>query len=98
MAQSIAEQERQRLWRLAGMGATLTSEILAGALIGWGLDALFGTRPTILIVGTVLGVVVGLGSFIRLALRETRKSSRDATEIAAHLGERDAAPDRESDG
>jgi len=86
MPQSIAERERERLWRLAGMGATMTSEILAGAAIGWLLDGMFGTGPTILIVGTILGVVIGLGSFIRMALRETRRSGRDAADIAAHLG------------
>lgn len=87
MPESIAEQERRRLWRLAGMGGTLASEILAAALIGWGLDALFGTKPTLLIICTILGVVVGMGTFLRTALQENRKSTRDAAEIAAHLHE-----------
>ncbi len=90
MPESIAELERRRLWRLAGMGATLASEILAGTLIGWGLDALFGTKPTLLIICTILGVVIGMGTFLRTALRENRKSTGDAAGIAAHLREQAA--------
>jgi len=67
---SAAEQESQRLWRLAGMGGTLASEILGGALIGWLLDLFFGTKPTLLIVFTMIGLIVGMTTFIRSALKQ----------------------------
>jgi len=67
------EAERQRLWRLTGMGGTLATEVLAGAAIGWLLDRLFGTKPTFIVVCTVLGVVIGMVTFIRRASREVHK-------------------------
>jgi F0F1-type ATP synthase assembly protein I len=83
---SRAEAESRRLWRLAAMGGTMASEILAGLLIGWGLDILFRTsgRP-LMITGTVVGVVVGLTTFIRSAVAESRKASREAGRIAHRL-------------
>jgi len=64
------EAERQRLWRLTGMGGTLATEVLAGAAIGWLLDRVFGTKPILIVVCTVAGVVVGMVTFIRRASRE----------------------------
>ena len=97
MAQSkrrSSDGEPERLWRLAGLGATMASEILAGALIGWVIDRLAGTKPTVLIVGTLLGVVVGLGTFIRRALIETRRAGSEGARIAATLSdEREPDPD-----
>jgi F0F1-type ATP synthase assembly protein I len=78
-----ARAESNRLWRLAGMGGTLASEILAGALIGFLLDKLFKTDPTLLIAFTAGGVVVGLVTFLRSALRETKRD-------VARLHDRDA--------
>ena len=80
-----SDRETARLWRLAGLGGTMASEIIAGALLGWVLDRVFGTKPTLLIVCTILGVVVGLATFIRSALIETRRAGREATRIAATL-------------
>jgi len=56
------------LARLAGMGTELVSAILAGGGIGWLLDYWLGTRPTALIVGLILGILVGGVAFIRSAL------------------------------
>ncbi len=81
----MAEAESQRLWRLAGMGVTMTSEILAGTLIGWGLDRVLGTDPTLLIVGTVAGMAIGLTTFFRRAMAESRQAGRDAARIARRL-------------
>jgi len=75
----IAQAYSQRLWRLAGLGGTLASEILAGALLGWGLDWLLGTLPWFLIILTLGGVVIGMMGFIRAAVREQRSDSRDAS-------------------
>lgn len=82
----------ERIWRLAGMGATMASEIVAGALIGLALDEwVFDTGPVLLIVGTILGVLVGMGTFIRKALRETRQAARESSNIAARIGQRESA-------
>lgn len=64
---SHRDAESQRLWRLAGMGGTLASEILAGVVIGWGLDALFGTAPTMIVIFTTGGVLIGMITFVRSA-------------------------------
>jgi F0F1-type ATP synthase assembly protein I len=79
------DQESRRLWRLAGMGATMASEIAAGALIGWLLDRLFGTAPTLIVVCTIAGVVVGMTGFLRRAIVESRAAGREAARIGAHL-------------
>ena len=88
--------ESERLWRLAGLGGTMASEIAAGTLIGWGLDRLFGTRPTLLIIGSILGVVVGLVTFTRKAMVETRRAGREASRIAATV--KSAAIDEDGPG
>jgi F0F1-type ATP synthase assembly protein I len=64
------------LWRLSGMGFELASYIVAGLLLGWGLDALFKTYPTILIIGVIAGTIVGMVEFIRSAIRAQQRASR----------------------
>ena len=98
MAQSkprSSDVESQRLWRLAGLGGTMASEIIAGTLIGWVLDRVFGTKPTLLIVGAIVGVVVGLATFIRSAMIETRRAARDASRIATTLKDEGKIPNDE---
>ena len=91
-----SDGETERLWRLAGLGGTMASEIIAGTLIGWVLDRVFHTKPTLLIVGSSLGVVVGLTTFIRRAMIETGKAGREATRIAGTI-ERTKAESAETD-
>lgn len=66
--ETAGDRERRRMWALSGMGFELASEIAAGALLGFGADYLFGSRPVGIIVGTVLGIVVAMGRFLRQAL------------------------------
>ena len=40
---------------------------LGGALIGWGLDSLFGTFPTLLLVMLFLGFGVGVRNILRIS-------------------------------
>lgn len=47
-------------------GAELTGAILAGALIGWGLDQWLGTKPWMLIVFLLLGVATGFVNVWRI--------------------------------
>jgi F0F1-type ATP synthase assembly protein I len=61
------------MWRLSGMGFELASHIVAGVLLGLLGDYIFNTRPVLLIVGTIAGVIVGLAEFLRSALKAQRK-------------------------
>ncbi|MBT8484485.1 MAG: AtpZ/AtpI family protein [Phycisphaerae bacterium] len=95
-SKSNADAESRRLWRLAGMGGTLASEILAGTLLGWLIDKFFGTGPTWMIVLTVAGVIVGMATFIRSALKESGAAGRQAAAAAPKalpLDEMDADDD-----
>ncbi len=65
--------ERNRLWRLSTMGFTLATEVAAGTLLGWLVDWGFGFDRTFIVVGAIVGVLVGLSSFIRAALAENRR-------------------------
>jgi ATP synthase protein I len=40
---------------------------LGGALIGWGLDSLFGTFPKLLVVGLLFGFGAGVWNIIRMS-------------------------------
>jgi F0F1-type ATP synthase assembly protein I len=58
------------------MGFELASHIVAGVLLGLLGDYIFKTRPVLLIVGTVAGVIVGLAEFMRSALKAQRQATR----------------------
>ncbi|HCA39012.1 MAG TPA: hypothetical protein DEO92_04965 [Phycisphaerales bacterium] len=55
------------------MGFTLATEVAAGTLLGWLVDWGFGFDRTFIVVGAIVGVLVGLSSFIRAALAENRR-------------------------
>ena len=40
---------------------------LGGALVGWGLDTLFGTRPWLMLVMLFLGFGVGIRNIVRIS-------------------------------
>ncbi|MDP7070358.1 MAG: hypothetical protein QF561_03305 [Phycisphaerales bacterium] len=69
--------DQNRLWRLSAMGFTLTTEVVAGALLGWGADWAFGFERTWVVVGAVAGVLVGMTGFIRSALAENRRIDQE---------------------
>jgi F0F1-type ATP synthase assembly protein I len=60
-------------WRMAGLGMQTSSEVIAGALIGWGLDRWFGTAPAWLLAGGIAGIAVGLTTLIRGAMKANRE-------------------------
>ena len=60
-------------WRMAGLGMQTSSEVVAGALVGWVIDRWAGTSPTWLLVGGIAGIVVGLSTLIRGAMRANRE-------------------------
>ena len=63
--------------RSATMGWTLVCEIIAGILLGMGVDWLAGTNRVFLIVGAIAGLIVGMTSFIRSAMKENRRLARE---------------------
>lgn len=52
-------------------------EIVAGILIGMFVDWLADTDRVFLIVGAIAGLVVGMTSFIRAAMKENRRLARE---------------------
>lgn len=88
VSDQVRDAEGQRLWRLAAMGGTMASEILAGALIGWLLDRVFGTAPTLLVIFLVAGVIIAMAGFIHRAMKETKASAAVGRRVGEEL-ERD---------
>ena len=70
------EGEMRVGWRMGGLGMEVAAQVAAGALLGWLFDRWRGTDPTGLLVGSVIGIVVGLWSLIRGALKLNRELER----------------------
>lgn len=60
-------------WRLAGVSWEFSSQVLAGVLIGWGIDWYFGVKPWGIVGGAAAGLAVGSLQFIRNAARLNRE-------------------------
>lgn len=54
----------------------VASQVAAGALLGWAFDSWRGTAPTGLVVGALAGILVGLWSLIKGALKLHRQLDR----------------------
>ncbi len=65
-----------RLWKLSAMGFTMACEIVAGLVLGWLVDRWTGTDKVFLIIGTIMGILVGMTSFIRTAMKANKAASR----------------------
>jgi F0F1-type ATP synthase assembly protein I len=68
-----ARRETSIGWRMAGLGLQTSSEVVAGALIGWGVDRWLDSAPTGLLVGGIAGIAVGLTTLIRGAMKANRE-------------------------
>ena len=70
-----AEENRQRSigWRMAGLGLQTSSEVIAGAILGMGVDWLRGDGHVGLLVGGIVGIVVGMTSLLRGAMKLNRE-------------------------
>jgi F0F1-type ATP synthase assembly protein I len=71
------QAQRQRVWRLSGMGLTLLGYIVAAAVLGYLLDLWWGTSPWATIAGAGLGTLWGMVDFIRQALKASGDASRE---------------------
>lgn len=70
-----AKERRERSigWRMAGIGFQTSSEVAAGALLGLAFDWWRGQGSTGVIVGGVIGIVVGMTSLLRGAMKLNRE-------------------------
>ena len=63
-------------WKMGGLGMEVAAQVAAGAVLGWLYDRWRGTGSTGLLVGAVLGIVIGLWSLIRGAMKLNRELER----------------------
>ena len=82
-----ADQLRM-LWRIAGMAIMMSAEVAAGALIGWLIDRWAGTAPRWLTIGGVVGIVVGMTSFLTAAFKYSRQMGGSRQPIHDHEHDR----------
>ena len=68
-------------WRMV---IELVAGLGLGVGIGFGLDHLFGTRPLMLVVFTLLGFAAGIKTMLRTAA-ELNRPGDTGTDLPAHL-------------
>lgn len=85
MAKSDREDltTRGQAWAI---GMDLVIYLIAGGLIGFGLDYLFKTGPMLMLIMAGLGLASGLLRFIRDALRLNRQMTKRASQNRAPKG------------
>jgi ATP synthase protein I len=77
--------QAQMAWRMV---TELVAGLLVGFGIGLGLDALFGTRPWLLVIFTLLGFAAGVNTMLRSAreLQRAQDGTRDGAEGGGPTG------------
>ncbi len=70
--------QAQLAWRMV---IELVAGLVIGFGMGYGLDALLGTQPILMIVFLLLGFIAGVKTMIRSA-KEVQKRAMDAAETA----------------
>jgi F0F1-type ATP synthase assembly protein I len=58
---------------MLGLGSQMLSEVVAGVLLGYGLDYILGTPKRWVVVGSIAGVAVAMVTVFRVALRPQTK-------------------------
>jgi F0F1-type ATP synthase assembly protein I len=61
---------------MCALGMEVAAQVGAGALLGWLFDRWRGTAPNGLLVGSVIGIVIGLANLVRGALKLNRDLDR----------------------
>jgi F0F1-type ATP synthase assembly protein I len=61
---------------MAGLAFIMSSEAAAGAAIGWVIDHFAGTGSRWLLIGAIVGISVGMLSFIKGAITLNRMLAR----------------------
>ena len=72
--QPNGRQSQAALWKLSALGFTMACEIIAGMFLGWLVDRWTGTDKVFLIIGTIIGIIVGMTSFLKTAMKATKAS------------------------
>ena len=65
-------------WKMAGLAGETASHVGAGLLLGWGLAGLLN-NPVWIAVGGIIGIVTGMASLIRGALKLNRQLDSQVT-------------------
>jgi F0F1-type ATP synthase assembly protein I len=76
--QSESDAEIRVGWKMGGLGMEVAALVAAGAGLGWLYDRWRGTGSTGMLVGSVLGIAVGLWSLIGGALKLNRQLDRQS--------------------
>ena len=63
-----------QLWKLSGLGVEFASQVVAGLLLGLFIDHQFGTRPRWILIGTVAGLLVGMSTMLRSAIKANKRA------------------------
>ncbi|MHC4989957.1 MAG: AtpZ/AtpI family protein [Planctomycetota bacterium] len=86
-------QEIRIGWQMAGLGFQVASEVLAGAALGWLFDLWRGTEPTGMLVGSLIGISVGLFTLISKSLQLNRQLDEIARRRRAEKPSRPSTPE-----
>ncbi len=57
----------------ARVGTELAGGVIVGGVMGFGLDALFHTKPVFLIICFILGAIAGFYNIYRMVLKDTKE-------------------------
>ena len=76
--QAESDAEIRVGWKMGGLGMEVAAQVAAGAVLGWLFDKWRGTGTTGLLVGSLVGIAVGLWSMIRGALKLNRELERQS--------------------
>jgi len=76
--QTESDAEIRVGWKMGGLGMEVAAQVAAGAVLGWLYDRWRGTGTTGILVGSLIGIAVGLGSMIRGALKLNRELERQS--------------------
>jgi ATP synthase protein I len=86
-AKTNAEETRAAGGQASGQAFRLSSELLAGILVGtllgWGIDRLLGTTPWALVAGIFLGFAAGVLNVAR-AMKTARETASGTDEARDH--------------
>lgn len=74
----VQRTDMSSLGRAWAVGMDLVIYVIAGGLLGFGLDTLFKTGPWLMIVFGILGLASGMLRFIREAMVLNREMTRKA--------------------
>ncbi len=69
----MADDDRRRSLRLAGVGLEFAGAVLGLTLVGYWVDRHFGTTPWAVIVGAAVGLIGGMYNLLRETLGAVKR-------------------------